>query len=112
MFLDYFKKKKEDGIKSDNMFQQFRYLRKVYLYLFSHEFESTNVEEYMKMVSDGSDNQSDPGICPHCGEVIFFCLFCFCISVVFNYYIQGSFISTISISTNQRWYELLIIKVV
>ena len=89
MFLDYFKKKKEDGIKSDNMFQQFRYLRKVYLYLFSHEFESTNVEEYMKMVSDGSDNQSDPGICPHCGEVIFFfvCLFVFCISVVFNYYI-------------------------
>ena len=74
MFLDYFKKKKEDGIKSDNMFQQFRYLRKVYLYLFSHEFESTNVEEYMKMVSDGSDNQSDPGICPHCGEVI--CVFC------------------------------------
>ena len=69
MFLDYFKKKKEDGIKSDNMFQQFRYLRKVYLYLFSHEFESTKVEEYMKMVSDGSDNQSDPGICPHCGEV-------------------------------------------
>ena len=75
MFLDYFKKKKEDGIKSDNMFQQFRYLRKVYLYLFSHEFESTNVEEYMKMVSDGSDNQSDPGICPHCGEVI--CVFFF-----------------------------------
>ena len=69
MFLDYFKKKKEDGIKSDNMFQQFRYLRKVYLYLFSHEFESTKVEDYMKMVSDGSDNQSDPGICPHCGEV-------------------------------------------
>ena len=87
MFLDYFKKKKEDGIKSDNMFQQFRYLRKVYLYLFSHEFESTNVEEYMKMVSDGSDNQSDPGICPHCGEVI---CFVFCISVVFSYYIQGS----------------------
>ena len=72
MFLDYFKKKKEDGIKSDNMFQQFRYLRKVYLYLFSHEFESNKVEEYMKMVSDGSDNQSDPGICPHCGEVSYF----------------------------------------
>ena len=80
MFLDYFKKKKEDGIKSDNMFQQFRYLRKVYLYLFSHEFESTNVEEYMKMVSDGSDNQSDPGICPHYGEVI--CVFC--TSIVFR----------------------------
>ena len=69
MFLDYFKKKKEDGIKSDNMFQQYRYLRKVYLYLFSHEFESNKVQDYMKMVSDGSDNQSDPGICPHCGEV-------------------------------------------
>merc|ERR1711962_1814597 len=73
--LEYLKKKKESGRRTDSILEYNRSFGRVYHYLYGVEFKSTKVEEYIEMVrtvepdsNQKSKLQHDPGICPHCGE--------------------------------------------
>ena len=72
MFLDFFKKKMAVGKSAKLMIETYRCLCKVYLYLYGQEFESNKVMEFIKINGEKTEkpeNNKDPGICPHCGEV-------------------------------------------
>ena len=47
----------------------YRSLRRVYLYLFGEELESTKIEEYIMLGSEGKKAEVEQFPCPYCQEV-------------------------------------------
>ena len=76
MFLDYFKKKQQSGRTGEYMFQCYQRLRTVFLQLFGQKFESEKVKNFINIETGKERTEKSiekSGICPHCGDVRFFC---------------------------------------
>jgi len=71
MFLNYFKKKQENGRTGEYMFQSYQRLRTVFLQLFGEKFESDKVKNFIDVETEKERTEKSiekSGICPHCGE--------------------------------------------